>query len=193
MVFTLFGLFFLLPLCAMVRFSLEGKKPGTWSVTAWTQIVSYPGLLSAIEITLELAVITCAVVLVLLVPTMIWIRLRVQGISRTFEFLCLLPLTIPAIAWWSGWPRSTTRSSTTASPRCSCSGSTSSWRCPTPTGHWPPGWTRSTSTTMSEAARSLGANWFTVMWRVIVPNMRAGILNALLLTAALVLGEFTLA
>ncbi len=31
------------------------------------------------------------------------------------------------------------------------------------------------------------------MWRVIVPNMRAGILNALLLTAALVLGEFTIA
>ena len=101
-VFTLFGLFFILPPLAMVRFSLEGAKLGTWSVTAWRQIASYQGsgippLLSAIEISLELAVITCAVTLVLLVPTMIWIRLRVKWISRTFEFLCLLPLTIPAI------------------------------------------------------------------------------------------------
>ena len=48
-------------------------------------------------------------------------------------------------------------------------------------------------TTLSEAARSLGASWFTVIVRVIVPNMRQAILNAVLLTAALVLGEFTIA
>jgi putative spermidine/putrescine transport system permease protein len=47
--------------------------------------------------------------------------------------------------------------------------------------------------TLSEAARSLGASWFTVMVRVIAPNMRQAILNALLLTFALVLGEFTIA
>jgi len=69
LVFTVFGLFFLIPLYAMVRFSLEGSKPGTWSFSAWTQIASYPGpppLLSSIEITLELAVITSAVMLVLI-------------------------------------------------------------------------------------------------------------------------------
>ena len=45
-VFTLFGLFIVLPLLALARFSLEGSKLGTWSVAAWTQIVSYPGLAS---------------------------------------------------------------------------------------------------------------------------------------------------
>ena len=35
--------------------------------------------------------------LVLLVPTMIWVRLRVPGGRKLVEFLCLLPLTIPAI------------------------------------------------------------------------------------------------
>jgi putative spermidine/putrescine transport system permease protein len=48
-------------------------------------------------------------------------------------------------------------------------------------------------TTLSEAARSLGASWLTVIVRVIAPNMREAILNALLLTWALVLGEFTIA
>jgi putative spermidine/putrescine transport system permease protein len=91
-VFTVFGLFFLLPLLAMARFSLEGAKLGTWSLTAWRQIASYQGsgippLLSSIEITLELAAITSVVMLVLLVPTMIWVRLRVQWLARTIEFL----------------------------------------------------------------------------------------------------------
>ena len=35
--------------------------------------------------------------LVLLVPTMIWVRLRVPRLRRLVEFICLLPLTIPAI------------------------------------------------------------------------------------------------
>ena len=119
-VFTFFALFFLLPLLAMLRFSFEGSKLGTWSGSAWSQIVSYAGpppLLSAVEITLELGVLTSVVTLALLVPTMIWIRLRVQWISRAFEFLCLLPLTIPAICWWSGWRRSTTGSGMTSCPR----------------------------------------------------------------------------
>jgi putative spermidine/putrescine transport system permease protein len=192
-VFIVFSLFFLLPLYAMVRFSLEGKKPGTWSVTAWTQIVSYPGLLSAIEITLELAVITCAVVLVLLVPTMIWIRLRVRGFTRAFEFLCLLPLTIPAIVLVVGLAPIYNKIE-----HYNLSALQLFWvyvilALPYAYRALATGLDAIDVTTMSEAARSLGANWFTVMWRVIVPNMRAAILNALLLTAALVLGEFTLA
>jgi putative spermidine/putrescine transport system permease protein len=192
-VFTIFSLFFLLPLYAMVRFSLEGKKPGSFSVTAWTQIVSYPGLLSAIEITLELAVITCAAVLVLLVPTMIWIRLRVRGFTRAFEFLCLLPLTIPAIVLVVGLAPIYNKIE-----HYNLSALQLFWvyvilALPYAYRALATGLDAIDVTTMSEAARSLGANWFTVMWRVIVPNMRAAILNALLLTAALVLGEFTLA
>ena len=45
--------------------------------------------------------------------------------------------------------------------------------------------------TLSEAARSLGASWLTVMLRVIVPNMWVALLNACLLSVAVVLGEFT--
>ncbi|MDX6338124.1 MAG: putative spermidine/putrescine transport system permease protein [Streptosporangiaceae bacterium] len=192
-VFTVFSLFFLLPLYAMVRFSLQGKKPGSFSVTAWTQIVSYPGLLSAIEITLELAVITCVVVLVLLVPTMIWIRLRVRGFTRAFEFLCLLPLTIPAIVLVVGLAPIYNKIE-----HYNLSALQLFWvyvilALPYAYRALATGLDAIDVTTMSEAARSLGANWFTVMWRIIVPNMRAAILNALLLSAALVLGEFTIA
>ncbi len=192
-VFTIFGLFFFLPLIAMVRFSAEGKKTGSWSLAAWGQIASYPGLLSAIEITLELAAITCIAVLVLLLPTMIWIRLRVQWFSRAFEFLCLLPLTIPAIVLVVGlgpiynWIE-----------HYNLSALQLFWvyvilALPYAYRALATGLEAIDIKTLSEAARSLGANWLTVMARVIAPNMGQSILNALLLSAALVLGEFTIA
>jgi putative spermidine/putrescine transport system permease protein len=197
-VFTVFGLFFLLPLLAMARFSLEGAKLGTWSVTAWRQIASYQGsgippLLSSIEITLELAAITSVVMLVLLVPTMVWVRLRVQWLARTIEFLCLLPLTIPAIVLVVGLGEIYNRIQ-----RISLSALMLFWvyvilALPYAYRALAAGLSAIDVTTLSEAARSLGASWFTVIVRVIAPNMRAAILNALLLTAALVLGEFTIA
>jgi putative spermidine/putrescine transport system permease protein len=192
-VFTLFGLFIVLPLLALARFSLEGSKLGTWSVAAWTQIVSYPGLASAVELTLELAVLTSLAMLVLLLPTMIWIKLRVQWISRTFEFLCLLPLTIPAIALVVGLGPVFNRIQ-----HYSLSALQLFWvyvilALPYAYRALSSGLDALDAVTLAEAARSLGASWFTVMFRVIAPNMRQAILNAVLLTGALVLGEFTIA
>ena len=198
LVFAVFGLFFILPLLAMLRFSLEGAKLGTWSLSAWRQIASFQGtgvppLLSAIEITLELAVITCAVTLVLLVPTMIWIRLRVQWLARTVEFLCLLPLTIPAIVLVVGLGSIYNRIQ-----HYELSALMLFWvyvilALPYAYRALAAGLNAIDVTTLSEAARSLGASWFTVIVRVIAPNMRQAILNALILTASLVLGEFTIA
>ncbi len=194
--FTLFALFFLLPLLAMVRFSFEGATPGSWSVSAWTQIVSYPGpppLLSSIEITLELAVITSVVMLLLVVPTMIWVKLRVAWFSRIMEFICLLPLTIPAIVLVVGLAPIYNQIE-----RYNVSALMLFWAyvilaLPYAYRALAAGLAAVDATTLSEAARSLGARWPTVIFRVIVPNMWQAILNALLLTVALVLGEFTVA
>jgi putative spermidine/putrescine transport system permease protein len=195
-VFTVFGLFFLVPLLALLRFSLEGNTLGTWSISAWKQIVSYQGpppLLSAVEITLELAVLTSVTTLVLLVPTMIWIRLRVQWISRAFEFLCLLPLTIPAIVLVVGLAPVYNKIR-----HVELSALMLFWvyvvlALPYAYRALSAGLNAIDVKTLSEAARSLGASWPRVMVQVIAPNMWQAILNALLLSAALALGEFTIA
>jgi putative spermidine/putrescine transport system permease protein len=192
-VFTVFGLFFLLPLLALLRFSLEGNTLGTWTLSAWKQIVSYQGLLSAVEITLELAVLTSVTTLVLLVPTMIWIRLRVQWISRAFEFLCLLPLTIPAIVLVVGLAPVYNKIR-----HVELSALMLFWvyvilALPYAYRALSAGLNAIDVKTLSEAARSLGASWLRVMVQVIAPNMWQAILNALLLSAALALGEFTIA
>jgi putative spermidine/putrescine transport system permease protein len=195
-VFTVFGLFFLLPLLALLRFSLEGNTLGTWSASAWSQIVSYQGpppLLSAVEITLELGVLTSVVTLALLVPTMIWIRLRVQWISRAFEFLCTLPLTIPAIVLVVGLAPVYNRIRHYELSALMLFWAYVILALPYAYRALSAGLNAIDVKTLSEAARSLGARWFTVMFRVIAPNMWQAILNALLLSAALALGEFTIA
>jgi len=198
-VFTVFGLFFVLPLLALLRMSLEpAAGQGGWSVAAWRQIVSYtvvgtPSLISRVVVTLELGVITAAAVLVLLVPTMIWIKLKVPWISRTVEFLCLLPLTIPAIVLVVGlvpvynWIQQRNVSTLMLF-----------WVyvilvLPYAYRALAAGLNSVDVKTLSEAARGLGASWFTVMFRIIAPNMRQGILNASLLAFSLVLGEFPIA
>lgn len=198
-VFAVFGAFFVLPLLALLRMSLEpAAGAGGWSVAAWKQIVSYnvvgtPSLISRVEVTLELMVITGAAVLLLLLPTMIWIKLRVPRISRTVEFLCLLPLTIPAIALVVGLvPIYNWIQRRTVTPLMLF------WvyvilALPYAYRALAAGLNAIDAKTLSEAARGLGANWFTVMFRIIVPNMAQAVLNALLLSSALVLGEFTIA
>jgi putative spermidine/putrescine transport system permease protein len=198
-VFTVFGAFFVLPLLALLRMSLEpAAGAGGWSLAAWKQIVSYtvigtPSLISRVLITLELGVLTAAAMLVLLVPTMIWIKLKVPWISRTVEFLCLLPLTIPAIVLVVGlvpvynWIQQRNVSTLMLF-----------WVyvilvLPYAYRALAAGLDSVDVKTLSEAARGLGASWFTVMFRIIAPNMRQGILNASLLAFSLVLGEFPIA
>jgi putative spermidine/putrescine transport system permease protein len=198
-VFTVLGVFLVLPMLALLRMSLEpAAGEGGWSLAAWKQIVSYtvvgtPSLISRVEVTLELGVLTAAAVLALLVPTMIWIKLRVPWISRTVEFLCLLPLTIPAIVLVVGlgpiynWIQQRNVSTLMLF-----------WVyvilvLPYAYRALAAGLNTVDVKTLSEAARGLGASWFTVMFRVIAPNMRQGILNASLLAFSLVLGEFPIA
>ena len=197
--FTVLGaaaIFFLVPLLAMFEFSTRSGADVTSPRTAtyWRQIFDYPDLVAAITASLQLAVITSIVMLVLLVPTMVWVRLRLKRLTRLVEFICLLPLTIPAIVLvvgffpmyqWMGINFSDSILTLAFAyvvlvlPYC--------YRA------LDAGLGAIDVKTLTEAARSLGASWFTVMWRVIVPNISSAILNATLLSVALVLGEYTIA
>lgn len=194
-VLTLAGVFFLGPLAAMVEFSTRGQtlsSPRT--LLAWQQIFQTPGLVKAITVSLQLALVTSAGMLVLLVPTMIWVRLRLPRISRIVEFICLLPLTVPAIALVVGLKPIYVWISINISPSVQVLAFAYlvlvlpySYRA------IDAGLGAIDLKTLSEAARSLGAGWFTVIFRVVVPNMPTAILNAALLSVALVLGEYTIA
>nr|MDP9167721.1 ABC transporter permease [Actinomycetota bacterium] len=92
-----FGLFFLFPLYAMADFSTRNLLKGGRTMAAWTNLVTDDALYQSIVTSLLLAVLTVVAMLILLVPTMIWVRVRTPWAKGVIEFLCLLPLTIPAL------------------------------------------------------------------------------------------------
>lgn len=190
---VLFGLFFAFPLYAMLDFSTRAVGGGR-SGEAWVQIVEDPALSSGVVTSLVLALLTVLGMLVLLVPTMVWVRLRVPWATRLVEFLCLLPLTIPALVivvgmrnvyTWVGYL---------------IGDSVYTLAFVYVVLVLPFAYRAIDSSlasidvvTLSEAARSLGAGWLTVITRVVVPNIGSGLLSAAFVSVALVLGEYTIA
>ena len=195
-VFLVMGAFFLVPIGAMFEFSTRGGNSLTAPRTldTWTAIIKVPDLVQAISVSLQLAVITSVAMLVLLLPTMVWVRLRLPALKRIIEFICLLPLTVPAIALVVGmvplyrWIKINVSDSILM-----LSFAYLVLVLPYSYRTLDAGLGSIDLKTLTEAARSLGAGWGTVMLRVIVPNISSAILNACLLSVALVLGEFTFA
>ncbi|MEU7524581.1 ABC transporter permease subunit [Saccharothrix sp. NPDC042600] len=193
LVLLVLGAFFLVPLLAMAEFSTRGAG-GSRSLASWTGIASDPDLVEAILVSVQLAAASSALVLVLLVPTMTWIRLRLPGLRRLVEFLCLLPITIPAIvlvvglaplyAWVDYFLGDSPLTLTFAYAVLVL---------PFAYRAIDAGLSAIDLKTLAEAARSLGASWGTVLVRVVVPNIRTALIGASLLSVALVLGEFTIA
>jgi putative spermidine/putrescine transport system permease protein len=194
-VLAVMGIFFLLPLAAMVEFTTRGDS-GTWSLLAdWPKLSeTYPDLADGIVASLGQALLTALLMLVLLVPTAIWVRLRLSGLRPLVEFICLLPLTIPAIvlvvglapvyAWVNYFLGGSSLTLTFAYTILVL---------PYAYRAIDAGLSAIDVKTLAEAARGLGASWFTVMARVVLPNIRSAVLSAAFLTVALVLGEFTIA
>jgi putative spermidine/putrescine transport system permease protein len=194
-IFIACGLFFLVPIFAMLEFSTRGNDLSSpRSLDAWTRIPSTPELATAITVSLELAVITSVMMLVLILPTMVWVRLRLPKLSRVVEFICLMPLTVPAIALVVGIkPLYIWISLNFTDSILALSFAYLILVLPYAYRALDAGLGAIDLKTLTEAARSLGAGWGTVMLRVVVPNMRSAILNASLLSVALVLGEYTFA
>ncbi|WP_240311799.1 ABC transporter permease [Nocardioides houyundeii] len=190
-----FAAYFFVPMLAMFDFSTQvrGSAPGrTWD--NWRFMVSDEDFRSAIVTSLLLALFTVVLMVVLLVPTMVWTRLRVPQARRLIEFLCLLPLTIPALVIVVGF--SNVFSWVTLLLGDSALTLTFAYVVlvlPYAYRSIDAALSAIDVTTLAEAARSLGAGWATVILRVIVPNITGGVLGAAFISVALVLGEFTFA
>jgi putative spermidine/putrescine transport system permease protein len=192
--FVIAGVFFLAPIWFMFEFSTRGVGNAPRTLDYWKAIGTYPDLVAGIFASLQLAVITSIGILVVLVPTMVWVRLRLPRLRRVIESISLLPLTIPAIVLVVGFsPMYSWMGINLSDSILTLSFAYAILVLPYAYRALDAGLAAIDVKTLSEAARSLGASWFTVMWRVIVPNISSALLNAGLLSVALVLGEYTIA
>jgi putative spermidine/putrescine transport system permease protein len=189
-----FGIFFLVPLLSMLDFSTRVINGGGRTGTPWTNLFRDELLRSSIITSLLLAVFTTLLMLALLVPTMIWVRLRVPAASKLVEYLCLLPLTIPPLvivvgisnvyAWVSYLLGDSPLTLTFAYVVLVL---------PYAYRAIDSALAGVNAVTLAEAARSLGAGWGTVIARIVVPNIWPGVTSAAFVSVALVLGEYTFA
>jgi len=192
-VFVLSGLFFVVPLLSMLDFSTRTLGGGR-DLDAWKALGQDDQLRSAIFTSLELAVLTVLLMLVLLVPTMVWVRLRIPGATRAIEFLCLLPLTIPALVLVVGLqPVFEWVTFFFGDSALTLTFAYTVLVLPYAYRSIDAGLASIDVKTLSEAARSLGSSWFRVMTSIIVPNIGSALLSAAFISVALVLGEFTIA
>ena len=191
--YALGAAFFIVPLLATFDFSLRAQK-GVLSFKAYQNVLSTPQFYQSFFFSLQMAVITIIVGILLILPTVYWVQLRLPRLQPVIEFVSLVPFVVPAVVLVFGLIRLYSKPPLllTPSPALLVAGYLV-LSLPYLYRSIDTGLRAIDIRTLTEAAQSLGANWITIILRVIVPNVRVALLGGAFLTFATVIGEFTLA
>jgi putative spermidine/putrescine transport system permease protein len=197
------AVFFVAPLIATARQSMQ-KVPipllswsnlfDKWSLDGLKDVFHEDLFWPALSLSLKLAVATVLITLALLVPTALFVHLRLPRARPIVEFMTVLPYVVPPIALAAG---------VTAFYRANARWLYSSqWALvpfyvimalPFTYRSIDAGIKAIDVRTLVDASRSLGAGWITTMRRALIPNLASSLISASFLTATVVLGEFTIA
>jgi putative spermidine/putrescine transport system permease protein len=202
LVLVVMALFFLAPLLTLARFSLQNVPTillgwstlfNKWSLNGLTKAFHDPAFWPALKLSLQLALGTVVLTLGLLLPTAIWTHLRVPKARSIIEFMTVLPYMIPAIALVAGIKIIQPHARWFLNSDFSLIPFYVILALPFTYRSLDAGLKAIDLRTLVDASRSLGAGWGSTVLRVVVPNLRTAIISASFLTAAVVIGEFTIA
>jgi putative spermidine/putrescine transport system permease protein len=185
--------YFLIPLLATLEFSLKAKK-GAYTLTAYRNVLSTPAFYESFGFSLQMAVLTIIVGVLLVLPTVYWVQLKLPRLRPLLEFIALVPFVVPAVVLVYGLIKIYSKQPLllTPSPALLVAGYVV-LALPYLFRSIDNGLRTIDIRTLTEAAQSLGASWATIIFRVIAPNVRVALLSGAFLTFATVMGEFTLA
>ena len=176
------AVYFLLPLWGALRFS------GT---SAFGGVISLPGFGTSLWLSVRLAIVTTLITLALMVPTAVYVHLRLPRLRRVLDGVTILPIVIPPVVLAIGVLQ-VAPAFLKASPYLLALEYVI-LSMPFAYRSIDAGLRALDLRTMTEASNSLGAGWITTLRRVILPNLTTALLSATVLTVALVLGEYTMA
>ena len=182
LILVIAGVYFVIPLYAALRFA---------GYQAFPAVLHQAGFTAALALSLRLALITTVLTLVLMVPTIIYVHLRLPRLRRVIEAITILPIVIPPIVLIVG-VLAVAPGSLKASPNL-LGLVYVILAMPFAYRSIDAGLRALDLKTLVEASSSLGAGWTSTLWRVVLPNLRTAMLSATVLTVALVLGEYTMA
>ncbi|HET9079857.1 MAG TPA: ABC transporter permease [Trebonia sp.] len=181
-VLLLAAVYFLLPLWGALRFA---------GISAFGGVAGQPGFTTSLWLSARLAVVTTAITLALMVPTTAYVHLRLPRLHRVLDSVTILPVVIPPVVLIIGVLK-VAPSALKASPYLLALEYVI-LAMPFAYRSIDAGLRALDLKTLTEAAGSLGAGWGATLWRVVLPNLTTALLSAVVLTVALVLGEYTMA
>jgi putative spermidine/putrescine transport system permease protein len=191
------ALYFFVPLYATLDFSLRMRR-GELSLQAYQKVFDNPKFYETFSFSLQMALFTIVVSIILLVPTAYWVNLKVPQLRSAVELVTLLPFVVPPIIHVFGLLKTYGRIQVnpalyTPLFNTLLVGGYVVLAFPYMYRSIDTGLRAMDVRTLTEAAQSLGANWSTIMLRVILPNLRGALLSGAFLTFSIVMGELTLA
>jgi len=178
------AVYFLLPLWGALRFS---------GISAFGSVIGEEGFGSSLWLSVRLAIVTTAITLVLMVPTTVYVNLRLPKLRRVLDSITILPIVIPPVVLIIGVLQITKSTPALQESPYLLSLEYVVLSMPFAYRSIDAGLRALDLKTLTEASNSLGAGWATTLWRVILPNLTTALLSATVLTVALVLGEYTMA
>jgi putative spermidine/putrescine transport system permease protein len=174
--------YFLIPLWAALRFA---------GIKALGSVVTQAGFTDALALSVRLAVVATLVTIALMLPTAVYVHLRLPKVRRLLEGITILPIVIPPVVLSVGVlqvaPAFLKSTPYLLALMYVILAMPFAYRA------IDAGLRALDLKTVVEASNSLGAGWVTTLWQVVLPNLKTALLSATVLTVALVLGEFTMA
>src|SRR4029077_18264591 len=155
------GVDFVVPLSPALRFAgLSGIK----------DVFTTPGFGSSLWLSIRLAAVTWIVSMLLMIPTTVYVHLRMPGLRRLLEGVTILPIVIPPVVLIIGvlqvMPLALRASVWLLALEYVVLAMPFAYRA------LDAGLRAIDVKTLTEAAGSLGAGWLSTMWRVILPKIR---------------------
>jgi putative spermidine/putrescine transport system permease protein len=197
-IFVIAAIFFFVPLAAAFKYSLQ-QDSGGYGFANYGAIINNKDVRAPLVTSLEIAGISAAIVILLMLPTVVWVRLKKPQATSFMELVTLLPIVVPPVVLAAGLEQFQLNA-----PLWMI---THVFNDPL-TGLTPfyvvlamPFTYRAIDTgvraidlhTLVDASRNLGASWPSTLARVVLPNVQTAVLGALFLTVALCLGEVVIA
>jgi putative spermidine/putrescine transport system permease protein len=183
---------FIVPIYSIVQFSLSGTVKGQPLLHWYFTVFDDPDFRSAFWLSLQIALETVAIGLVLVTPTVFWIHLRLPRLRPVMDLISILPFVVPPIVlivglavflrpfkWLIVRPEVLSLIYVV-------------FALPFLYRALDAGLRALDLKTLVEAGQSLGSSTFRILVQVVVPNLRAAMIGGALLTVSIAMGEFTI-
>ena len=185
--------YFIVPIVSLIQFSFGGRVDGHSAGFHWyATVLNDPSFRSSFWLSVQIAIETVVLSIILLVPTAFWIHLRLPRLRPVMDFVSVLPFVIPPIVLIVGLIPFLQPFTFIYSRPEVLDFIYVIFAMPFLYRSLDAGLRAINLQTLAEASANCGGSTWSTLLRVVVPNLRGAIIGGSFLTVAIAMGEFTI-